>query len=82
MLSCHSCYIYGTWRSKDVEMFKITLWREAEVGKLQKVEGRQEGTFYGIVDSPGFLSENYLPISASFGLKRVLWHAIHNIPSR
>ena len=53
-------------------MFKITVWREAEVGKLQKVEGRQEGTFYGIVDSPGFLSENYLPISASFGLKRVL----------
>ena len=72
MLSCHSCYIYGIWMSKDVEMFKITVWRKAEVGKLQKVECRQEGTFYGIVDSPGFLSENYLPLSASFGLKRVL----------
>ena len=46
---------------------KVIVWRVAEGGKPQSQ--RQEGTFHGGVDPSGILSENYLPISASFGLK-------------
>ena len=38
MLSCHSCYIYGTRRSKEVGEFKVVIWREAEEGG-DKVKG-------------------------------------------
>ena len=30
---------------------------------------------------PQLFYQNYLPISASFGVKRVLWYALYNIPS-
>ena len=32
MVSCHSCYIYGTWRSKEVGdkgCFKVIIWERA-----------------------------------------------------
>ena len=29
MRSCHSCYIYGTWKSKEVGGFKVIAWMEA-----------------------------------------------------
>ena len=32
MLPCHSCYIYGTWKSKEEERLKVIIWREAEGG--------------------------------------------------
>ena len=35
MLPCHSFYIYGTWRIKEVGGFKVIIWREAERGKPQ-----------------------------------------------
>ena len=35
MLPCHSCYIYGTWRSKAVGSCKVIVWRKAEGGKSQ-----------------------------------------------
>ena len=41
---------------------------------------RKGGSFYGEVD-PQVFYQNYLPISASFDLKRVLWYALDNIPS-
>ena len=28
MLPCHSCYIYGTWWSKEVVCFKVIMWME------------------------------------------------------
>ena len=31
-LPCHSCYIFGTCRSKTVGGFKVIVWKEAEVG--------------------------------------------------
>ena len=62
MLPFHSCYIYGTWRSNKVGGFKVIVWRKTEGGKPQS----QRGAFlWGIF-------QNYLPISASFGLKRIL----------
>ena len=39
----------------------------------------KEGNFYVVVDPSAILSE--LPISISFGVIRVLWYALHNIPS-
>ena len=44
----HSCYTYGTWRSKEVGGFKVIVWRETEVGKPQSQTGGS--TFYGGVD--------------------------------
>ena len=32
MLPCHNCYVYRTWRSKEVGEFKVIVWREAEEG--------------------------------------------------
>ena len=59
ILPSHSCYIYGTSRSKEVGEFKVIVWREAERWELQ--------------------SQRW--ISVSFGVKRVPWQALHNIPS-
>ena len=33
---CHSCYIYGTWRSKEVGEFQVIVWKKAE-GKGTKL---------------------------------------------
>ena len=68
MLPCHSCYIYGL---------------EEQSGASSKFKRRsdkiKEGNFYVVVDPSAMLSE--LHIWTSFGVIRVLWYAIHNIPS-
>ena len=40
MLPCHSCYICGTWRSKEVGVFKVIIQREGE-------KPQTRGTFMG-----------------------------------
>ena len=55
MLPCHSCYIYGTWRSKEVGGLKSP-YGEKLKGESHKAKGG-EGTFYGGVDFSGILSE-------------------------
>ena len=67
MLSCHSCYICGAWRSRG-KGFKVIIWREREKPKRGLFTGghkklRQELT-------PRLVYLNYLPLnSASFGVK-------------
>ena len=34
MLHCHSCYINGTWKGKEVRWFKVMVGREAEGGSM------------------------------------------------
>ena len=48
MLPCHSCYIYGSWGSQEVEEFKVIVWREAEEGQPQSQEMWEN--FHGGVD--------------------------------
>ena len=61
-----------TWRGKEVGRLKVIIWREAEVegGKPQSQRMRGGGNFYGSVD-PRLFYQNYQPITASFGVKRV-----------
>ena len=71
MLLCHSCYIYGTCSNKEVGGFKVIAWRKAERGQATKGMGR--GGVRGRGDfTPQLGHLNYLPISASFGVKRIL----------
>ena len=69
MLPFHSCYIYGTWRSKELGGFKVTIWREAEGWKPQNQ--KWEAPFMEESTTQVFYL-NYFPISAFFNLKRVL----------
>ena len=51
MLPSHSCYIYMTWRSKDLVGFKVVIGREP-------IKPKQEGhNFYGGIDPSAILSE-------------------------
>ena len=59
MLPSHNCYIYGTWRSKEVGGLNSSYG-----GKLK--EGSHKVKRRGL---PTYL---YLPISASFDLKKIL----------
>ena len=73
MLPCHSCYIYRTWRIKEVRGFKVILWREAEWGKPQsQSKDKDGGVPFKEELTPQVFYQNCLPISASFDLKRVL----------
>ena len=69
MLSCHSCYTYGTWRSREVGRFKLIVWREAK-GRMPQSKGR--GPLFAVELTPQVFYQNYQLISASFDLKRVL----------
>ena len=57
MQPCHSCYSYGTWRSKELGGIKVIVKKEAE-GVSHKVRG---STFYGGVD-PQVFYQNALRI--------------------
>ena len=57
---------------------KVIVWREDE-RVSQKVKG-ELALFMGELATQVFF-QNYLPISASFGLKRVILYALRNIPS-
>ena len=59
MLPCHSCYIYGTWRSKEVgaKVFKVIVWREAEAEEGEVTKSKGCGNFYGWVEPLSILSE-------------------------
>ena len=70
MLPCHSCYIYGTRRSKEVGEFKVVIWREAEEGVGGQSQRR--GQMFMVELTPQLFCQNYLHISASFCVKRVL----------
>ena len=65
MQPCHSCYRYGTWSSKELGRIKVMVWRRAK-GVSHKV--KEAICIRNLI--PQVLS--YLPISASFGLKRVI----------
>ena len=51
MLPCHSCYIYGTWKSREEERLKVIIWREAEGGVEPQTQswgvGGGGGNFFG-----------------------------------
>ena len=79
MLSCHSYYIYGTWRSKNVGGLKSSYGGNG--GKWQRgyVYGGPHPIKNSLVGYPGELTPqlvclNYLPIPTSFGVKRVIIH--------
>ena len=55
MLPCHSCYIYGTWRSKEVGGFKVIVSREAKGGEPESQRGGDN--FYEAAEPSGILSE-------------------------
>ena len=73
MLPCHSCYIYGTWKNRNVEGLKSSYG-----GKNCKPH--RGSIFMGahpIIKIPGKFSSqlvhlNYLPISVSFGVKIIM----------
>ena len=57
MLPCHSCYIYGTWRNKEVGGLKLSYGGKLK-GESHKVKwGGGGGTFYGAVDPSSILLE-------------------------
>ena len=68
MLPCHSCYIYGTGRSKEVGQINLIVWRKLKGGSYKV----KEGTLFMEELIPQVFYQNELPISASFNLKRVL----------
>ena len=77
MLPCHSCYICGTWRSKEVGSLKLSYGGE---GKSYK----QEELLWGAIRKlPRKLITEllYLELPAYFSL---LWckkiYALHKIP--
>ena len=53
MLPCHSCYIYGTWRGKEVGEFKVMEGSKGG-GQSHKVKG--ENNFCGGVEPSTILS--------------------------
>ena len=67
-LSYLSC-LWGLEEQREVGGFKVILWREAEGWGEHRVKGG--GGFMGEL-TPQLFYQNYLPISASFGVKRVL----------
>ena len=69
MLPCISCYVYGTWRSKEVGGLNSSYEGRLKWGS-HKVEGRVF-LFMGEL-TPQVFYQKYLPISAFFDLKRVL----------
>ena len=64
-LSQLSC-LWGLEEQREVGGFKVIVWREAE-----GTESKGEGGFMGEL-TPQLFYRNYLPILASFGVKRVL----------
>ena len=70
MLPCHSCYIYGTWRSKEVGSLKSSYGGKLKGGSKHKVK-RGRAFFMGVL-TPQVFYQNYLPILDSFVFKRVL----------
>ena len=80
MLPCHSCYIYKTYRIKEVGGLKSAYQGKLKGGK-GKARWRRSGggvawgwgwAFYMGELTPQVFYQNYLPISVSFDLKRVL----------
>ena len=69
MLPCHSCYIYGTGRSKEVGRLNSSYGGKLKWGN-HRAKGR--GAFLMGELTCQVFYQNYLPISASFDLKRVL----------
>ena len=55
--------------------FKVIICREQ---RTSHKEGWGNSYGWELVSQLVYL--NYLPISASFGLKRVLWYSLHNVP--
>ena len=67
MLPCHSCYIYGTWRSEEVGEFKVIAYTYG--GKLK---GATKSKFFIGELIPQLFYQNFLPISAYFGVKKMI----------
>ena len=79
MVPCHSCYIYGTWRVKEVGGLNSSYGGKLNGGSY-KVKG--SGALFMGELTPQVFYQNYLPISTSFDLKRVPWYVLHNIRFR
>ena len=62
------------WNSNEVGDFKFIVWRENEWGKARSQKGAS--IFTGEL-TPQQFYQNYLPISASFGVKRGSSYALH-----
>ena len=62
------------WNSNEVGDFKFIVWRETEWGKARSQKGAS--IFTGEL-TPQQFYRNYLPISASFGVKRGSSYALH-----
>ena len=70
MRPCHSC-IYGTYRIKEIGGLKSSYGGKLKGGS-HKVKGKDVGAiFMGELTLQVFY-QNYLTVSASFDLKRVL----------
>ena len=49
MLPCHSCYICGNWRRKEVGFFKVIIRKEGEKPQTRGTfMGRHEKTTQGV----------------------------------
>ena len=66
MLLCHSCYIYGTWKSKDGGGLKSSYRGKLEGKGNHEVKG---GGHVLLEVDLSAIYQNYLPISVSFGVK-------------
>ena len=66
MLPCHSCYSYGTWRSKELGGFKVIVWMEAEGVSHKKSKG---APFMGEL-TPQVFYLNYLHLFSLFWSKK------------
>ena len=73
-----SCYICGTWRSKEVGGLKSSYGKN---GGGWGDQTTKKGQFLWAEFTPLLVYMNYPPISTPVGIKRVLWYALHNIPS-
>ena len=80
MLPCHNCYICGTWRNKEVGVFKVIIKRKGKKHSANKRNffmGRHKKTAQG-VDHRTTLSG----ITCYFSLLwRKMIYALHKIPS-
>ena len=70
-LPCHSCFIYGTWRSKEVGGLKPSYGGKGGKPRTKgEIFMRESHKELPVELTPQVFYLNYQPISASFGVKR------------
>ena len=76
MLPCHSCYICETWRSKEEKGLKSSYGGKKKSRKKGKLDGGTKEIPMKL--NPRLVYLNYLPISASFGVKSYMYYFNHS----